>query len=81
MPTPQRIVHVPILDAEQRDQVAASVITKHKGALLAAAAASVAPGLLGEYLRGSPKLNDLLAVWDLDIRKVRASLPYPNVVV
>lgn len=39
-------------------------------ALVAAAERGEAPGLLGEYLRGSPQLNDLLSLWDLDMRKV-----------
>ena len=39
-------------------------------ALLAATETGEAPGQLGEYLRGSPQVNDLLALWDLDARKV-----------
>lgn len=42
-------------------------------ALAEAAGKGEPPGLLGEYLRGSPQLNDLLRLWDLDERKVRAS--------
>lgn len=42
----------------------------HREALLEAAEKGEAPGLLGEYLRGSPQLNDLLRLWDLDERKV-----------
>lgn len=38
--------------------------------LVAAAEAGGAAGLLGEYLRGSPQLSDLFALWDLDARKV-----------
>lgn len=40
--------------------------------LLKAAEKGEAPGLLGEYLRGSPQLNDLLRLWDLDERKVKS---------
>ncbi len=39
--------------------------------LEAAATKGEAAGLLGEYLRGSPQLNDLLRLWDMDERKVR----------
>lgn len=42
----------------------------HSEALLQAAEKGEAAGLLGEYLRGSPQLNDLLRLWDLDERKV-----------
>lgn len=42
---------------------------RYRKALVVARAVGEAPGLLGEYLRGSPQLNDLLAVWDLEIRK------------
>lgn len=42
----------------------------YREALLEAADKGEAPGLLGEYLRGSPQLNDLLRLWDLDERKV-----------
>lgn len=43
----------------------------HKEALLEAAEKGEAAGLLGDYLRGSPQLNDLLRLWDLDERKVK----------
>lgn len=47
---------------------------RYKAALISAAAGGTAPGLLGEYLRGSPQLSDLLAVWDLAARKVTSRL-------
>ena len=47
---------------------------RYATALLTAAEAGEAPGLLGEYLRGSPQVNDLLALWDLEARKVSGGL-------
>lgn len=56
---------------------------RHREALLEAAGKGEAPGLLGEYLRGSPQLNDLLHLWDMDQRKVGSTpqrcLPYDTV--
>lgn len=46
----------------------------YREALLEAAEKGEAPGLLGEYLRGSPQLNDLLRLWDLEERKVGRSV-------
>ena len=62
--------------AEMDEELGASYAT----ALLAAAESGEAPGLLGEYLRGSPQVNDLLALWDLDARKVSGGIRFGRMV-
>lgn len=57
-------------EGAKEDVVMIMAAGRYKAILVAAAGDGVAPGLLGEYLRGSPQLSDLLAVWDLDVRKV-----------
>ncbi|CAM9733252.1 unnamed protein product [Scytosiphon promiscuus] len=56
-------------DAEEGDAEGASGDDGYAAALAEAAGKGEPPGLLGEYLRGSPQLNDLLRLWDLDERK------------
>ena len=54
---------------------------KRKAAFLRAVEAGKAAGLLGEYLRGSPQLHDLLSLWDLDVRKVCYHPPFCGTVL
>lgn len=51
-------------------QAAARLVESSRAALDAAVEAGEPAGLLGDYLRGSPQLSDLFAVWELDVRKV-----------